>query len=64
MRVPLAYIDAGSGSLIIQAAIAVLVGVPFFFRSQIGRAGRAVRRAVGRKPSEVRSNDGGGSTGS
>jgi hypothetical protein len=33
----LAYIDPGSGSLIIQAVIATIVAVPFFFRQQIGR---------------------------
>ncbi len=39
-----AYIDPGSGSLIIQAVIAGLVAVPFFFREQIGRFVRFVRR--------------------
>ena len=39
----LAYIDPGSGSLIVQAAIATVVAVPFFFRQQIGRAARAIR---------------------
>ena len=38
-----AYIDPGSGSLLIQAFIAMLVAVPIFFRNQIGRAIRAVR---------------------
>ena len=40
----LAYIDPGSGSLIIQAVIATIVAVPFFFRQQIGRFVRAVRK--------------------
>jgi hypothetical protein len=40
----LAYIDPGSGSLIIQAVIATIVAVPFFFRQQIGRLVRSVRR--------------------
>ena len=40
----LAYIDPGSGSLIIQAVIAGIVAIPFFFRQQIGRFIRAVRR--------------------
>ena len=40
----LAYIDPGSGSLIIQAVIATIVAVPFFFRQQIGRFVRTVRR--------------------
>ena len=39
----LAYIDPGSGSLIIQAVIATLVAIPFFFREQVGRIVRAVR---------------------
>jgi hypothetical protein len=33
----LAYIDPGSGSLIIQVVIASLVAIPVFFRNQIGR---------------------------
>jgi hypothetical protein len=46
----LAYIDPGSGSLIVQAAIATLVAVPFVFRQQIGRAIRAVRRRANSRP--------------
>lgn len=41
----LAYIDPGSGSLIIQAAIAAVIAIPFFLRSQIARAFRALRRS-------------------
>lgn len=41
----LAYIDPGSGSLVIQAVIAAVVAVPFFFRTQLGRLARAVRRS-------------------
>jgi hypothetical protein len=33
----LAYIDPGSGSLLIQALIASIVAVPFVLRHQIGR---------------------------
>ena len=40
----IAYIDPGSGSLIIQAVIATVIAVPFFFRQQIGRLLRTVRR--------------------
>jgi hypothetical protein len=40
-----AYIDPGSGSLLVQALIAALVAVPIFFRQQISRAVRAVRGA-------------------
>lgn len=43
MEFVLAYIDPGSGSLIIQAIVAAVVAVPFFFRQQIGRVVRAVR---------------------
>ena len=38
-----AYIDPGSGSLIIQALIAGLVAVPIFFRHQIARIVRTLR---------------------
>ena len=41
----LAYIDPGSGSLIFQAVIAVVLAIPFFFRTQIARVGRAIRRS-------------------
>ena len=37
MHLDLAYIDPGSGSLIIQAVIATIVAIPFFFRHQIAR---------------------------
>jgi len=39
-----AYIDAGSGSLLIQALIAGLAAVPFFLRRQIGQVVAVVRR--------------------
>ena len=45
----LAYIDAGSGSLVIQALIAALAAVPFFFRRQFARVIDVVRRAAGRE---------------
>ncbi len=38
----LAYIDPGSGSLIIQAAIAAVIAIPIFFRAQIARLVHAV----------------------
>jgi len=50
----LAYIDPGSGSLIIQAVIAGLVAIPFFFRQQIGRFVRAVRRTDATEPASSR----------
>ena len=49
----LAYIDPGSGSLIVQAAIATVVAVPFFFRQQIRRATRAIRREASLRPPVV-----------
>jgi hypothetical protein len=39
----LAYIDPGSGSLIIQAAIAAAIAIPIFFRTQIARIVQTVR---------------------
>jgi hypothetical protein len=45
----LAYIDPGSGSLIIQAVIATAIAVPIFFRQQIARIARTVR---GDRPSQ------------
>ena len=42
----LAYLDPGSGSLVIQAVIATLLAVPFFFRQQIARAARSMRRGL------------------
>ena len=35
MRLVFAYIDPGAGSLVIQAIIATVVSVPFFFRKAI-----------------------------
>ena len=34
----LLYIDPGAGSMVIQALLATLLAVPFFFRSHLGRA--------------------------
>jgi hypothetical protein len=39
----LLYIDPGAGSMVIQAVLAGLLAVPFFFRTQIGRATRRLR---------------------
>lgn len=47
MESVLAYIDPGSGSLVVQALIAGLVAIPIFFRHQIGRVVRAIRRGDG-----------------
>ena len=48
--IPLLYIDPSSGSLVIQAAIAAIIVVPFFLRTQIRRA---VDRVRGRPASAV-----------
>jgi hypothetical protein len=45
MHLVLAYIDPGSGSLIIQALIAGLVAAPFVLRQQIARIARRLRGA-------------------
>ena len=39
-----AYIDPNSGSLLIQAVIAGLVALPFFFRKQVARVAGVFRR--------------------
>lgn len=54
----LAYIDPGSGSLIIQAAIATAIAVPLFFRHQIARIAGVVRRRSNPDESPVPVDDG------
>lgn len=39
----LAYIDPGSGSLLIQAAIAAIVAIPLMFQSTIRRIAQSLR---------------------
>lgn len=41
--VPLAYIDPGAGSMLVQVIIGTLLALPFFLRTQIGRVYRAIR---------------------
>jgi hypothetical protein len=53
----LAYIDPGSGSLMIQAVIASIVAVPFVFRAQLARILGRFRRGAAVKADQ-------GSTGS
>jgi hypothetical protein len=57
----LAYIDPGSGSLLLQALLAALLSVPFLFRRTIGDVVRRLRggarrdaasRTDGSEPSE------------
>jgi hypothetical protein len=47
----LAYIDPGSGSLIIQAAIAAIIAIPVLLRSQLARVMRTLRRSDDHGPS-------------
>ena len=42
-----AYIDPGAGSLMIQALVAALVGLPILFRRQLAKAVRLLRRGSG-----------------
>ena len=37
------YIDPGAGSLVIQAVLAGVLAIPFFFRTHVGRALAAIR---------------------
>ena len=41
----LLYIDPGAGSLVIQALIAAVVAIPFFFRTKLRDGVRWIRRA-------------------
>ncbi len=54
----LAYIDPGTGSLIIQTAIAAAVAIPLFFRHQIGRFLNVVRRRGGEEKPAAPVHDG------
>jgi hypothetical protein len=49
----LAYIDPGMGSLAVQALIAAGLAIPFFFRHQVSRLVRSIRRrALASEPSQ------------
>lgn len=37
------YIDPGAGSMVIQAVLAAALAIPFFFRTQVGRAVQRLR---------------------
>jgi hypothetical protein len=47
----LIYIDPGAGSMVIQAMLAAVLAIPFFFRTQIARVVGRFRR-LGSNPSE------------
>ena len=46
----LAYIDPGSGSMIIQVLIASIIALPVIFRARIAQLARVIRRD--REPAE------------
>lgn len=48
MHLLFAYIDPGSGSLLIQAVIAAVASVTFFFRHHIGNAWHRLRGGLRR----------------
>ena len=54
----LAYIDPGTGSLIIQTVIAAAIAVPLFFRHQIGRFLNVVRHRGAEDESAAPVHDG------
>jgi hypothetical protein len=43
------YIDPGAGSMVIQAVLAALLAIPFFFRTQVSRLVQRIRNPRGRK---------------
>ena len=51
----LAYIDPGTGSLLIQVVIASLIAIPVFFRTQIARLIGLVR---GHRDGSIPTDDG------
>ena len=52
LRMILLYIDPGAGTMVIQAALAALIAVPFFFRTQVTRALQRLRELRGRDNDE------------
>ena len=52
-----AYIDPGSGSLLYQAALTVLLGAGFVFRRAFASIGRLFRRGDGASPKSHGPND-------
>jgi len=59
MHFVLAYIDAGTGSMIVQVAIAMILAIPFFLRNQIVRAVRFLRGQDAPKESRQALDDAG-----
>ncbi len=50
----LAYIDPGSGSMLLQVILAGALAIPFFFRRVIGDGWRRIRGGDSDKPADVR----------
>jgi len=44
------YIDPGAGSMVIQAVLAGLLAIPFFFRTQVSRVVHRLRRGRDEDP--------------
>ncbi len=57
MEFVFAYLDAASGSMLVQAVIAALVAGPVLFRSKISAGVRAVRSAIRRDSPEPHTSD-------
>jgi hypothetical protein len=55
----LAYIDAGTGSMVVQVVIAAIIAVPFILRTQLARGANFVKGVLGRKESESTDDSGG-----
>jgi hypothetical protein len=53
----LAYLDPGAGSLFIQALIAGILAVPFFFRTKLGAFVHRVRNPRSSSSNDERPND-------
>jgi hypothetical protein len=45
---PILYIDPGAGTMVIQALLAAVIAIPFFFRAQVSRAVQRLRELRGR----------------
>ena len=53
----LAYIDPGSGSMLLQVILAGVLAVPFFFRRVISDAWHRVRGGGSREPARADVNE-------
>jgi len=58
----LAYIDPGSGSMLIQVIIGSILAVPYLLRTQIARAYRLLRHVGVDRPDEPGRSSGAGGT--